>query len=123
VATVELVEGHGVAGVVELGGEAPAADVDGQDLILGSVRDEDPGFPVDLDGDEEARGVGHDRAEEVAIGQAERQRIGRPVRDAADRQAVEVDVALVRHLVEDPVDELHIRAELLPGNDVPRGPP
>jgi hypothetical protein len=110
-AAVELAVIHVVARLAQGRHEAAAARIDRQHAVRHPVRDEDLRRPVGLDRGREARREGEDVAEQLAVRDPDRERVGRPVREAPDRDAGGIDRVAPEHEGERPVQEGHVGAE------------
>lgn len=87
VAPLELVERDVVPERAQPWDDDAAALIDGENLIGGAVRDQEARLAVRLGADDEARRERGDAREEIAVGEAERDGVGRAVGEAAERDA------------------------------------
>jgi len=72
VGAIELLEVHSVAGLLEVGDQAPAGSLEGQDLVLSAMGNKDAWIaPLCNASRDETRRKCEHRAEQVAIGDAE----------------------------------------------------
>jgi hypothetical protein len=113
VPAVELTKRDGVAAPFELRYDAAAAAIDWQDLVGATVRHEDlrpaSGFALD----EETRREGDDTPEQIAVDQAERERVGGTVRETANRDALRINRNLLEHTLERVIEKRDITTEAL----------
>ena len=82
------------------------------------MRDEEAWVPVRFRAYDEARRERGDAGEEIAVGQAERDRVRRAVGKAAQRHPGGVDRQTREHVLERPIQEADIVAEAV-ANRVP----
>ena len=83
--TVEFPVFHVVPRVLELRHDPPAALVDREDLVARAVRDEDVRSRVRVDGEDEPRRERDHALKQVAVRQADPDRVRRAVGEPFDR--------------------------------------
>jgi hypothetical protein len=113
----ELVVGDVVAGALERRDQPAAAPVDGQHAVRRTVRDVDARRALLHDRRHEAGRVRQYGVEQVAVADADGQRVRRAVGEPAHRDAV--DRVAREHVVQQRVEPLDVRAEPA-GQYVPR---
>src|SRR5436305_738123 len=91
VAAVELADRHVVPQRFQPRGDDARALVDRQYLIRDAVREEKARAAVRWRADDKSRREGDDPGKEVAVGEAERERVGGAVGEAADRDTRGID--------------------------------
>ena len=121
VAVRELAVVDVVAGVPEPRHEAAAAALDREHRVAHPVRDEDLRQPARLLRRCETGRKRENIAEQVAIRDPKRQRVGRSVGKSSDADAMAVHRVMGEHISEGVVDERHVRT-VAAENDIP-GPP
>ena len=105
----ELVVADLVARLAQLRDDAPAGAVDGQHRVVGPVRDIELRPAVGCGRCGEAGRVGENALEQVAVDQAQRQRVGGAVGEAADRHPGWIDRPAGEDLGQHAIDRLHVR--------------
>ena len=116
---VKLDVAHVVVAITKRGHDATAATVDGKDLVLRAVGDEDGGSAGAPAGRNEPGGEGHDGPEQAAVGQSDAERVRRAVGETANGQALLIDGVVAERPVEGLIDQIPVRAvaaqERVPG--------
>ena len=125
VVAAEAPVGDRIARLAELPDDGVAGPADREDAVVRPVRDEEARDAALLARHDPARRERDHGGEEVAVRDAERQRVGGAVREAADRDPATVDRAALVRLGEREVDRLEVeillRAEDAPGLALGRG--
>lgn len=108
---VKFAVGDVVTGLLQFRDEDAAATGDGEDRIVGSMGNEDARFAgLAAAGRDEAGGVGEQGCEQVAIGDAESEGIGRTIGEAGEGNAIEMDGAESEGAGEGLIDVLDVGA-------------
>ena len=108
--TIELSMLHVIACTGELRGNPSAAMLDGQDLVVCAMRDEQAWQALPSCRGHKARGEGDDVREQVTVCKAERERIRGAIREAPDHHTCRVDGILLEGLREGTVEKGDVRA-------------
>jgi hypothetical protein len=111
VTALELAEGHVEPHRPQFRYDDAAALIDRQNLIRGPVRDEEARTAVGLGADDEPRRERGNARKEIAVGEAERNRVGRAVGEAADGDARGIDIQPAEYVLERAIQKRDIVAK------------